>query len=305
MALRLYWRLARRSLPLLYTHLKDFFDWRYSQFAIASCWALAIAFLSIAISASDAEWFCESARVFNYLGLIWGLGWWLTSDSPKAKKSRNPRPRRSVSANSKKAYRIFQLIGITPFAVVFVYLAFGIKRVEISKKAQSFVGDLIPGNEPTPPNKCAYPGTDLKVFTVLLGPIAAGSGPFPSNIIKLGSDVVLSMNFDPKRRMTISTDIYDRNHDIVVSVDHNRYHVDSSVFEMNKADPSDLSVVIRHDKEQVLHIRYLNPYTISITGVFRTKIEELKVDETEVFRNGVRLPISNVCVMSFGNAFRF
>ena len=45
-------------------------------------------------------------------------------------------------------------------------------------------------------------------------------------------------------------------------------------------------MVIRHDREQVLDVRYLNPTTISITGIFRTQKGELKVTPEAVYLNG-------------------
>jgi len=102
----------------------------------------------------------------------------------------------------------------------------------------------------------------------------------------------------PDGRVAISTDIYDSNHDIVTEIKDNKYLVDSSAFKVSRESLSDLSVFIRHDKEQVLHIQYLNPTTISITGVFRTKSAELRVTPDSLYLNGKKLGLVHICAMN-------
>jgi hypothetical protein len=138
-------------------------------------------------------------------------------------------------------------------------------------------------------------------LSVLLGPMTAISSEFPSIIITIDGQTILTMDKDSDGRVTITTDIYDENQNIIATLDKNVYLVDSSVFKLSRDSVSDLGVVVQHNKEEVLHVHYFNSRTIAITGVFRTKNAVLRVDDDLVTLNGKPVMLQHIC--SGNNSF--
>ena len=300
-----FWLTLHKLISRLKKPVREFFHWKYSSNFIFFFWGAVMACVGIATFFSDASFFFNWAYFFSFCGLIWSLCFWLTSDFLKQKRTKTRRQIRGFDPYSTKPYRAWQAAGSLAILGVFGGSVFFVRGAQTRKRLQSFGDILVAADLPTPPNVCTeFTGSVLgpHPLLVLLGPMAAISSLPHQNVVVIGDEKVLTMDRDPKGRVTISTDIYDANHDIVAELNKNNYDVDSSVYKLERKDLSDLRVIIRHDKEEVLHVQYLNPETISITGVFRTKKDVLQVDEDNAYLNGESLPFHGVCGANSGAA---
>jgi len=160
-------------------------------------------------------------------------------------------------------------------------------------------GVLIPASDPTPRNACEFaPSNALRV---LLGPMGAFGTMFPQRVIVLNDDPVLSFDRDAQGNKSVTTDIYDQKGDIVVEIKDNHFRIASDAFEVIHPDLSSLAVVIKHNKERVLDIRYLNPHSIRVLGTFRHPNDPvLEVRENSIALNERILSWSDVCAGNSG-----
>jgi hypothetical protein len=289
--------------------LRLFFHWKFSGVVIPVLWAAVIAMVSIAMAFADAKYFFHWAYIFLALFIIWSLGYWLTSDTLKKRKKMTTRQRNGLDAYSRGPYYRLLLLGCILIVIVSLATGVFIGGAERRKRLESHADYLVPGNDPTPPNPCSWAQSvpmnpqygggyvvPRDALSVLLGPMAAISTQFPATVISIDDEPILTMDRTWDGQIAISTDIYDEHHDIIVSLNENTYNVESSVFSISRNNSlSDLVVVIRHDKEEVLNVRYLNPKTVLITGVFRTKNAVLRVGSDAVYINGSPVHIGHIC----------
>jgi hypothetical protein len=288
----------------VYKPLQKFFHWKYSGGVIAFLYAAALGALGLATAYTDGGYFFNWAYALSALGFIWSLSWWLTSDILERKRKLTRRQLRGLDAHTHKPFIALLTGGIVMAALVFLCACALIHGTSVRKRLQAYSDYLVAGDTPTPDNVCeAIPKGALRI---LLGPMAAWATSFPSNVIVIDGDTILKINRSADGRISLSTDIYDKNHDIIAEIKDNHYDVDSSAFKVVRDNLSDLSVFIRHDKEQVLDVRYLNPTTISISGVFRSKSSELKVSADGTYLNGRSLGHLGICSgNASGAAFDF
>ena len=276
-----------------YRPLQKFFHWQYSGVAITFLYAAALGAIGLATSYADAGYFFNWAYVFASLGFAWSLGWWLTSDILEKKRKPTRRQLRGLDPYTHKPFLASLAGGTVAASLVFFCACELIHGTSVRKRLQAYSDYLVPGDTATPDNVCeVIPKGALRI---LLGPMAAWATSFPSNVVVIDGDSILSMNRTADGRISLSTDIYDENHDIIAEIKDNHYDVDSSAFKVARDNLSDLSVFIRHDKEQVLDVRYLNPTTISIRGVFRSESSELKVTAEGTYLNGRSLGHLGIC----------
>jgi hypothetical protein len=269
-----------------------------------------MACVGIATALDRSEFFFNWAYFFAICGLIWTLGYWLTSDT--LEKIRKVMKQKIVRVGwfSVSRYEMWRWGGCILVMVVFVGSLYFVHGAEFRKILQSYNGYLVPGHESSPPNSCdwlrsvtmptgvaGYPKYLIPSdsLSVLLGPMTAISSQFPAIVITIDGAPILTMNKDSDGRVTVTTDIYDENQNVIATLDKNVYLVDSSVFKLSRENVSDLGVVVRHNKEQVLHVHYFNSRTIAITGVFRTKNAVLQVDDDLVTLNGKPVVPQHIC----------
>jgi hypothetical protein len=305
MDIEAFWLAVQKRISRFKKPAREFFHWKYSSNFIFFFWGAVMACVSIATFFSDASFFFNWAYFFCFCGLIWSLCFWLTSDFLEQKRIKTRRQIRGLDPYSTRPHRIWQVAGGLAILAVFGGSLLFVRGAQIRKRLQSFGDILVAANLPTPPNVCTSFTESLvgpHPLLVLLGPMAAISSMPHQNVIVIGGEKVLTMDRDSKGQVTISTDIYDANHDIVAELNKNNYDVDSSVYKLERKDLSDLRVIVRHDKEEVLHVEYLNPETISITGVFRTKTDVLQVNASNAYLNGEPLPFHGVCSGNSGAA---
>lgn len=101
--------------------------------------------------------------------------------------------------------------------------------------------------------------------------------------------------------MSITTDVFDEHEDVVVSIEKNKYTISNDAFQIVRPDDSTLSVIVKHRKEKVLDIRFLNDQIIRVYGHFRyPDAHDVIADENGVENEPVTL--SNGCADNAGKA---
>jgi hypothetical protein len=246
---------------------RAFFHWQYSGGLILTLWALVPAMVSL----SDFQF----AYAFAGFAVFFTLGFITTAEQIKGTGLR--------------------VVGIAGTMLFFACACWYINSKETHLILSSKTGELFPGTMETPPNHCGpdEPGS----ITFILGTMAARTSIFPSTIITVHGKPLLSVDRSSDGRMVFSADIFDAEDNIVAEIDKGEYDVDSSVFKMKRSSPSNLAVVIRKNKEEVLNIDYLNSRSVSITGVFRSHYTTVEVSKDGVKQDGSYLGTLPFCAL--------
>lgn len=127
-------------------------------------------------------------------------------------------------------------------------------------------GELLPAQDPNPPNPCgeAPPQNALILF---LGNSVAYATAFPYAVITLGDEVVLSISKN-ENGLSITAKIRSADGRIVAGIIKNEFRINpNNYWYMERPDRHTLIV---HDQlgRTVLNIRYLNQSTVKILGIF-------------------------------------
>jgi hypothetical protein len=72
-----------------------------------------------------------------------------------------------------------------------------------------------------------------------------------SIVVNVDGEALLRLDRDAQGNMLLSTDIYDQDHNILASIEDNKFDTDSAVFRVHRDDLSSLTVYARKDKEKV------------------------------------------------------
>jgi hypothetical protein len=128
---------------------------------------------------------------------------------------------------------------------------------------------LYPGNEPSPPLpfKVDVPKDAMQV---ILGSNLAWTTKMPQTILMMAGEKIIEIDKEPsKNQIVISTlKIFDDRNNIIARVDaQDGFWVENST--RRKRPDSNTLVVYDHSDLEVLRIVFLNPTTLSLTGVFR------------------------------------
>src|SRR5467141_569537 len=300
--LRSTWRKIREGFSM--SPIKAVFHWKYSGVLIFFFYALAFAMIGIGTAVEPFQELFNFAYVSLFLAAFWAVGWWLTSDVLERKKPKLTKKQKKHSEKvSLVAYRAWQWI---PMFLIVLALLYSLKlasRIELARELNLNHGLLVSANEPTPPNPCQP--APKNALVIILGNKAVFSTGFPAKIIAINNDVILTLDKDSKGSISITTDIYDQNDDFVVGIEKNKFTpVSDALIERN--DLSSLKVTLKHRKEQVLDVRYINPSTIRVFGIFRHPDDpELRVTTDGFIFNGQHVLVDNVCIGDFGILFQF
>jgi hypothetical protein len=155
-------------------------------------------------------------------------------------------------------------------------------------------GLLVPGHGPTPRNFCGE-GKPGKVI-VTFGDRAVTVGKFPITVVNVGGERLLRLDRDAEGNMLLSADIYDQDHNILATVENNKYETDSSVFRVQRDDLSSLTVIARKDKQTVLDVRYVNPQMIAVNGVFHSVRHTVTATPEGEFEDGQFVGPVQICI---------
>lgn len=129
-------------------------------------------------------------------------------------------------------------------------------------------GLLIPGSEPDPPDPCPVgmvPPGSLRMF---LGKSLGSSNSPNFVVLRLnGEDVLMARRVE--KGMAVSAKILSEDGRIVAQLVDNKFYINpENFFSMERPDQHSLIVYDRQG-QKVLDLRFLNPTSVSILGVFR------------------------------------
>jgi hypothetical protein len=128
---------------------------------------------------------------------------------------------------------------------------------------------LYPGNEPMPalPFKADVTKDKLQV---ILGTNIAWPGKFPQTVLRMDGEKMIEIDKDARKNQLVVSilKIFDDRNNIIARVDaEDGFWVENST-RKKRPNPSTL-VVYDHSDVEVLRMVFLNPTTLSITGIFR------------------------------------
>ena len=167
------------------------------------------------------------------------------------------------------------LVYVSVFLIVLGSVLGLIGALEMDKKAAPKPQDLskndgilLPSNQKTPelPNKCILPDNSLAVF---LGTDVAWATFFPHVVLRSGKDELITIDREGDRGpLTIKTlRVYGEEQRVIASIKNSEFWVSPIV---RKARPDQISLIVYDERDhEALHIAYLNPHALMITGTFR------------------------------------
>jgi hypothetical protein len=300
------YRLARRRVRYLFNslsnfriHMGGFFHWKYSGALIFSLYGLAVAMVGIGLAVDPFHRYFILADCFFAGSLVWAIGWWLSSEPLARKKPKltKKQKKRNIQV-SYVSYRAWKW-GV----ILLMIVAFGgslklASEIELDRELSLHGGLLVPANDPTPPSACSG---DDSLFLVNFGPWSAGTRHFPNIVFSSANIPRMTLEKNRHGELAVTTDIYDENENILVSIEKNHFIVTNDAFEITHPDRSTLVVVVKHQKEKVLDIRFLNKRAIRIWGHFRyPNAPDLVASQEELRLGNLRLAGSGNCATDPG-----
>lgn len=163
-------------------------------------------------------------------------------------------------------------------------------------------GTLRPANDPDPP----LPPGCIKAQPESIGIFYGGSVAFTPyeqiTIIEVAGERLLWLNRTDKGRLSISAKIFSEDSRIVAEIADNNFTINpNNFFRRERPDKSTL-VVYDQKNNQVLHVRYLNPLAIKVTGIFRYRNHfPVIVSENNLRVGGVTF--TEVCTNGSGTVY--
>jgi hypothetical protein len=213
------------------------------------------------------------ASVCFMISGAWSLMCWLCSEflQEKRKLARksdyvgfSPRQRPKFNAFPFWRYGVSALMVLGTAGVCF-YL----HSLQIHKQLSENNGSLIPASDPTPDNACSHnPTLKQDDYLVLLGKEAAFFRTFPHTVIAVHRTVpLLWFTLDKDGGIEVNADIHSPDMKLVAKLRQN--HFDINPNEIFKKERPDFSTLLITDSygNSVLNVRFINPHTLSVTGV--------------------------------------
>jgi heme/copper-type cytochrome/quinol oxidase subunit 4 len=127
---------------------------------------------------------------------------------------------------------------------------------------------LRPGKEPMPPHDAlrGVPGQALMVF---LGTNLAWATRMPHTVLMMGGEPMITIDRHKNSNQIVVSvlRIVDDRNNVIARIDEDGFWVENST-RSKRPDPHTMQVYDHNDME-VLHIVFLNPRAILVTGIFR------------------------------------
>jgi hypothetical protein len=209
-----------------------------------------------------------------------------------------------VSIFELRHYRKWQIgvpIGWFAAALIAYWIIGPVHRPEVEVS-----GLLQPGNDPVPVNPCVQGTNKQPTFSVLFGANAfqvPSTGQFA--IFRRADRAILSAEMAPEG-LAIDADIFGLSGSLVGRIVRNEFHVVTSdkTFAERRGDLSTLAVLDGSNNE-LLYVRYMNPLTIRVRGIFaapgkktvRITDESLQVERGPGFAHNCFGPIGTIFKM--------
>lgn len=132
-------------------------------------------------------------------------------------------------------------------------------------------GNLVPANDPTPPNECQ--GVLSRVpaggVTLLAGTLAAYTTHTPVVVLRVGGRDAVEVDRGANGRVALTARVFGDDGRIVALVERNRFTINPNNYFRRELTSHELRVWDQGNRE-VLNVRYMNKDTIRVTGIFAT-----------------------------------
>jgi hypothetical protein len=202
-----------------------------------------------------------------------------------------------VHAEIRKFYRLAYCICV---AAVCGVLLMVVQHEHEARELEKNAGVLYPGNVPRPPVSCPAP-IDPSDFMVLLGDNAYLGKNFPRTLLSLRGEEIIVADQTPEGALTLrALRVFDSKNEIIARIDERGFWIHPNSRKL-RPDRSTL-IVYDSDDRQVLNLRFLNPTTISITGLFRSRGSAVLIDDQGILV-GWGNRISRSCAFSVGGIY--
>ena len=163
-------------------------------------------------------------------------------------------------------------------------------------------GLLVPAHDPNPPTDAwceSHASADM--FRLYLGSSVIISSGFPVGGIQAHGKSVLSFS-EHDGKVAVSASISSPDGKRIVFMRDNYFKLDD-YFRKESPDASTLNVFDETHDEPVLHVRYLNPKAILVTGRFSAGSDTLNVTEHSVTMSPLGVSTSGDCTILPPNDF--
>jgi hypothetical protein len=157
-------------------------------------------------------------------------------------------------------------------------------------------GVLIPARDPNPPANCQIPKDAFAVFFGNNVDWTTGA----SAVLTVKREPIIAFDHDSKKLKLTTLRVYDDQNNIIARVDADGFWT-SPLVRIKKPDKSTL-IVFDHLDQEVLDLRFLNPHTVSILGIFHSPSIPTPIVITPNGMQGPGMTISRSCMGSSGGS---
>ncbi len=246
--------------------LREFFDDK------GALWAIPVPFfLTAGIAFLTVDWFV-SAYACAIVSGLWSLGCWFSSDFLREKRRQLKRsdyvgfmPRGPASKKQSPVLLIIPTLIVLTTVVLCLYVRVGQTKKELTENN----GSLVPASDPTPTNACSdSPVLKQNDYTILFGSDAAIFRKFPHTVIAVHRTVsLLWFTLDKDGGIEVNADIHSPDMRLVAKLRNNHFEINpNEIFTKERPDFSTLRITDSYGNA-VLNVRFMNPHTLSVTGV--------------------------------------
>jgi hypothetical protein len=146
------------------------------------------------------------------------------------------------------------------------------------------IGWLRPALNPPPSIGCVTEQLkkNRNAIILILGTDVVGSTVWPFTLFTMSGRPILTLDKNLNGEIAVTTDVYDKNNDVVVSITKNKYTISDDAFEVEHPNSSTLQVWIKHEKEKVLDVQFVNKRVVKVLGHFYWGGRDLIATDTDV-----------------------
>jgi hypothetical protein len=269
--------------------LRHFFHWKHAGVLIPLFVGLGATLVGVGTSLNSTEsWLFVSAYVSFLLGLLWTLGYWLTSDLLRNRSPLGWNRRRRQQTNIRKAQKIYltwKYAGCAAWIALFLLFALFTNVVWEKKELSQMGGLLYPANERTPDQgECTAGEGEVSLY---LPTFTAKVAHFPLTVIEVSGKPLIRLNRDKDGAVVLSADVLSADGRVVARIDKNIFQVNpNNYFTMKREDRSSLVVVDQYGNE-ALNARFLNRTSFRLNA--------------KLYSSGVPVDLSNKASVGVNN----
>ncbi len=137
-------------------------------------------------------------------------------------------------------------------------------RIDLTEALQ---GLLRPAHEPDPPNPCGSFPIPREALKIYLGNSVAWTSASEHTVLEMGGADILALRRAIKG-LALSAKVYDKDGRVVAQIVDNHFYINpENFFRVETPDEHSLVVYDQH-ATKVLDVRYLNPSSVRVLGVF-------------------------------------